>query len=397
MQFIIDGKISIELLFNSEPSTPTFLNLFEYVENIQIGLPTALIKLNCRDEDLLFVQKSLYDGAPLQVTIKHNAIDFPYNLNLTLFGTPSISPSTATNEGYDLTLYALLGSPKYMSALTKTAYVGSISNVLTTLAKECSLIPQLINTGEDTQTWFSYGKTYMKLANYLMDHCYLNDTALPILGITHPNNLLLKNVTEILQKDPTHTLGYQTRVNYVNKDLTSENAAIAENAYLFLSYKTQNIAGLYNSLSSYGSTYIQQAVSSSYNYESSKVTFARKIPNSEVNKFLKSQLGEVAVHYLPIHTGNTYPKFYPAYAKNTRLRSLYSNLLQALTVNEYTKIRILDCVKVAIDLKFTTAKDDIYSGNYLVTGKTINITRNIFREKITLTNYGRNMANNNLL
>lgn len=395
MQFLIDNKILVELIFNTEPSTPTLLDLFEYVESTQIGLPTCIIKLNCRDTDMTFIQESLYDGAKIKASIKHLSIDYEYNLNLCIFGSPNINPSSLTNEGFDMNLTCILDNYKYLAGIPKNSYKGTVSNVLKQIASECNLKTQVLNTSTDSQVWYSYGRTYNHFAKHLIDHCYLSDVSLPEIVITHPNTILLRDIPEILKREPVHTLGYQTRVVYQNNEEHRKDTAINENSYIFVSYKSQNITGLYNALSTYGSVFVQNGISTSY--ESSAVTFSRKLTQSEINKNIKNDIREVSINYLPPNVENTYKNFYAAYAKNIRLRNLYSNLLKVLVVNEYTKIRPLDCVKVVIDLKFEDAKDEIYSGNYVVIGKTINITRNIFRELITVVNYGRNMNSRVLL
>lgn len=396
MQFLIDNQISVELTFNTEPTTATLLDLFEYVENVQIGLPTAVIKLNCRDNDSAFEKASLYDGAKIKASIKHATIEFPYILNLSIFGTPVITPSTLTNEGYDITIQCVLDYAKYLIALPKATYKGSVSNILKSIAKECSLKTNVITTS-DSQVWFSHGRSYNTFAQHVVDHCYMSEVSLPVFGITHPGTLLLKDVVDLLKKPPTHTLGYQTRVQYTDDEKRKQTAATAENAYLFVTYETKNLSGLFNATSAYGNSYLQHSVTSANDFESTKVTFSRKLANSEINKRLKIDYKEVALNYLPLDVGNTYPNFYKALAKNIRLRNLYSNLLKVCSINEYTKIRLLDCVNVVIDLKFEDTKDEVHSGNYIVTAKTINITRNLFREMITLANYGRNMQHKDLL
>ena len=393
MQFVIDNKITIQIAFQTEPVTATVLDLFEYIENIQAGLPTCLIRLNCRDNDLNFVRSSLYDGAKVNVGIRHETIDFPYKLKLRVFGTPVVLPSQVTNDGYDMTIYCTLDNYPYLSSLTKSSYKGSCSSVLNQLGLECGFKTAAIQTNE-SQVWYGHGRTYFNLARYITDHCYISDSSLPAVCITHPNTILLKDVTDVLAKKPTHILSYQTKVVYKDGDNKKIDDALLKNSYVFVSYQSKNVAGLYNTVSSYGNSYLQDSVISDNSFESKSVTFTRKLPNSEINKVEKSTIKEVAVNYMPLDIGNTYNKFYEAEAKNKRLRTLYSNILRALTVNEYTKIRPLDCVKVMIDQKYIDSKEDVYSGNYIVTSKTINITRNVFREMITLTNYGRNLKNN---
>jgi hypothetical protein len=396
MQFQIDAKITVDIKFQTEPATPTLLSSFEYIENTQIGLPTCQIKLNCRDSDLEFVRTSLYDLAPFSVEIRHSIIDFPYNLNLVVFGAPDITPSTTTDEGYDITVHAILNTYKFLVALPATSYKGSVSGVLTRLGKECDLSVDIITTG-DSQVWYSHGRTYFTFANHLCDYSFINPTALPIIGVTHPKTLIFKDLTGLLAANPKHQLEYLTKATYAGTEVSRENKAIEKNSYVFASYQAKNLAGLYNALGSYGKTFLQKSVQTSQDFESSTVTFNRRTPVSEINKKGKSIIKEVNYQHLPLDVGNTYNNYYKAYAKNQRLRYLYSNVLKVVTINEYTKIRLLDTVKVSIDQKFEDSKEEVYSGNYVVTGKTINITRNIFRELITLTNHGRNLKNNSML
>lgn len=396
MQFEIDSKIIVNVTFSTEPSTPTILETLEYCENIQAGLPTCKLVLGIRDTDSIFLSKSLYDGAPLNVKIDHVDIDFSYNLNLSIFGSPTMNPARSTNEGYQVTLYAVLYTYKYLTSITNNSYKGSVSSVLTTLAKECGLRTAIVPTS-DSQIWYSHGRTYHSLAQYLVNHCYMSDTSLPVLGITHPNTLVMKDIVGSLLKSPTHTLSYLAKVIYKDAEEVKKNEANEQNNYIFVTYTTKNVSGLLNNTSTYGNTYLQDSVEDASGFESSGVTFTRRINNSEINKQTKKAVKGVTTNYFPINTGNTYANFYKAEAKNKRIRNLYSNVFRALTVNEYTKIRLLDTVRLLIDTKFEDGKDSVYSGNYIVTAKTINISRNFFREAITLVNYGRSMDAADLL
>lgn len=382
--------------FAEEPTLPAILDTFEYIENIQAGLPTCRIKLNCRDLDSRFVSSSLFDGAKVAVRIQHETIQFDYNLKFALFGSPVVTPSRLTNEGYDISMYGILDNYKYLTGVAGNSYQGSVSSVLKTIAAECGLATSLIQTAEN-QTWYGHGRAHCNFARHLVDHCYLSPSSLPILGITHPNTLVMKDVVDMMKKKPKHVLTYQTKVKYKDDTKTKSDQAIEENTYVFATYQTKNVSGLYNSIGSYGSTFLQDSTSSAKSFESKSITFDRMLANSEINKDTKSSIKEATVTYMPLDTGNTYDNFYVAEAKNKRIRNLYSNIFKALVVNEYTKIRLLDGVHLSIDLKFEDAKDTTYSGNYIVTAKTVNITRNVFREAITLTNYGRNMATSSLL
>lgn len=396
MQFLIDSKISVQMTFKTEPTIPAILDLFEYIENIQSGLPTCKIKLNCRDLDTLFISESLYDGAKVKVKINHAVIKFEYNLNFAIFGTPSVVPSKVTSEGYDITLYGILDNYKYLSGVAGNSYSGSVSSVLTTLAKECGLSANLLQTAEN-QVWYGHGRAYYNLARHLIDHCYLSGSSLPVIGVTHPNTLILRDIVDLLKKAPLHTLSYQTKVEYKDTEGKRDEAAIENSNYVFTTYQTKNVAGLYNSTGTYGSTFLQDSITDSKSFESKSVTFDRRIGNSEINKGEKGSIKEAVLTYMPLDVGGTYDNYYIAEAKNKRIRNLYSNVVKALVVNEYTRIRLLDTVLLSIDLKYQDAKDVTYSGNYIVTAKTLNITRNIFREAITLTNYGRNMKTTDLL
>lgn len=384
------------MLFVQEPTLPAILDTFEYIENIQAGLPTCRIKLNCRDIDTQFVSSSLYDGAKVAVRIKHATIDFEYNLKLALFGSPVVTPSKVTNEGYDIAIYGILDNYKYLTAVAGSSYQGSVSSVLQSIGTECGLTTNLIQTAEN-QTWYGHGRAYYNFARHLVDHCYVSSSSLPVVGVTHPNTLIMRDVVDLLKGKPKHTLAYLTKVNYKDDDKEKLDKATNENTYVFSTYQTKNVAGLYNSVGSYGSTFVQDSTSSARSFESKSVTFDRRNTSSEINKDVKSLIKEAAIAYMPLDTGNTYEQFYTAEAKNKRIRNLYSNIFRALVINEYTKIKLLDSVHLAIDLKFEDAKDTTYSGNYIVTAKTINITRNVFREAITLTNYGRNMSTNLLV
>ena len=158
IHFNIGDSTELDLSFESIPAIAPLLLLFEYVEHIQQHLPAAKIVLHLRDDDTDFIQRALYDGASIIVKVTNSTIDYLQVMNLRVFGTPSPTPSPK-NEGFVIEIFCLLDFPKFFHAVAKTGYEGSVSTVLGTLARECDLVTQAIQTG-DSQFWYTYGRSY---------------------------------------------------------------------------------------------------------------------------------------------------------------------------------------------------------------------------------------------
>lgn len=390
MRFQINKYLTLDLVFKTDPKTPSVVEKIEYVESVQAGLPTCKINLNVRDPDSEFISKSIYDGASILLKITHSKIGSPVFLPLAIFGSCDLEPSRTLGEGYTLPIVATLDFKKYLSGITQNMYKGSVSKVLATLARECKLKTSLVETG-DLQNWFSYGKTYKNLAQYLVDHSYMTSSSLPVIGVTHPGTLLFKDVTSELKKSSKHTLRYITTADPSLQEETKIERAVKKNEYVFTTYESKNISGILNSSGAYGNLFIRDSIITSKNFESNLIDFSRSLRNSEINATVKSAVQSTDIHYLPVDAGNTYPEFSKAYAKNMRLRTVYSNVLRVMLVDEFTKIKLLDTVSVQLDEKYENGKDSLFAGKYIVAHKTISLVKNVYREVITLVNYGRNM------
>ena len=389
-------SVTLELTFNSIPEVAPVLSKFEYIEHVQQHLPSALIELYFRDEDTTFIQTSLYDGAIVKVTIADITVDDTKVLALRVLGTPSFSPSQ-NNEGYFLTISCLLNFPKYFHAVANTGYNGSVSAVLSTLASECGLETQLAQSG-DTQFWYTHGRSYSAMVQYLVDHCYLSSTSLPVSCVVHPGIILLKDIFAELKKLPRYELLYKQSFSLKTDEAERKRVkTISDITYTFHDFRSKNIAGVLNASSGYGNTFLQHSVDPAKDFEQSNLKFVRDVTNSELNKKVKSAVQRTDINYLPFNIGNTYPEFYKAYCKNIRFRDLFSNVLEVGSVGVFSKIYPLQNIQVSFDRKFEASKDVTYSGKYICIGKTINILKNIYREKITLANYGRMMNNDDLV
>lgn len=396
MHFQINNYITLDLAFKTEPASPSVVEKFEYIENVQTALPTCRIILHVRDSDTEFISNSIYDGAALAVKVNHSKIDAPIFLQLLIFGTPKIEPDKTLGEGHTLDILAILSSYKYLTGVTQTAYKGSVSSVLSTLARECGLQTSIVQTGE-LQTWFSYGKTYKNMAQHLVDHCYMSSKSLPVFGITHPNTIIFKDVTSELKRTAQHTLKYIATADPSQNEDTRLERADTSNEYVFSTHESKNVSGILNSTGTYGNVYLQDSIITANSFENSLIDLDRTIKNSEINSIIKSSVKNTSIRYLPIDMQNTYSDYYKAYEKNQRLRTVYSNVLKVILIDNYSKIHLLDTVNILIDEKYESGKELMFGGKYIVTQKTVIIVKNLYREVLTLVNYGRNMDTSDLV
>jgi hypothetical protein len=390
VRFQINKYLTLDLAFKVEPKVPAVVESFEYVENIQSGLPTCKLVLHVRDNTSEFISKAVYDGASIVAKITHSKIDSPIVLPLSIFGNAKLEPNKTLGEGYTLPIVATLDFKKYLTGVTQNAYKGTVSTVLATLARECKLKTNILQTGGN-QVWFSYGKTYKNLAQYLTDHSYISSTSLPVLGVTAPGVLIFKDVTFELKKSTKHTLKYLTSADPSLEENLRVERAVKNNEYVFTTYESSNLSGILNSSGAYGNLFIQDSVNSSKQFENNLIDFSRSLKNSEINNSVKGVVKNTDTHYLPLDVGNTYPEFTKAYAKNIRLRTVYSNVLKVMLIEDFSKIKLLDTVTVQLDEKYENGKDPLFAGKYIVVHKTVSIVKNLYREVLTLINYGRNM------
>lgn len=337
--------------------------------------------LNYRDKKGFFTEgKSLNDATKITVMMGKTQNEAEQRAVSFRLADPPVQKEG--NSSNIFTMYGVFDNMKYLREQAGSAYTGTSSTVVSTLADECSLHKDIDPTN-DSMPWLSGRMSYAKFLRHLSNHGYINNLSAMVNCVSTKDGgtLMYKNLSSLVDSShkPLPRFYHSVEVEELS----------IENQFRILKSKVSSTAGYANSMFGYSNRRSTPELDGTIT-ERTTVDAIRTLSNNfEINKDVKAALGDVHNTYSSPDCGNAHSEFETAVYQNRRLRSLYNSVLKVM-VEKSTNVDLLDVVEVEVYDMVTRANMGARSANYVVTAKSQEIKGTRYRESFLLTSTGKN-------
>lgn len=356
----VNNKLILDILIDGVP----YPMVSESVQTLQITssilYQVPLLRLTIIDIGNLFrTALPLVDGTSILIKIGiHDGSIAEYPFRVFSFERQQSSGALVyTIDGY-------YNAVRYFVGSTTDAYKGSSSDALFKLATKCGLKDDLDSTS-DPQVWYGSNKRHCVWAKEIADYGYVNDSSCMVLALTESGILRYKNIAKFKWDKAMVLSQLGTGFPIIDRSVL-------------------NKAGLNNIYDGYGSVFEEQSVTTVGAIH--KDTLHTRVSN---NTLLNPDFAmKSRVRIGPVNGGNVHKNFFKANYQNKRVQNRFNIGISTLH-NLPTGLSILE--PVTLDLADAqNVKDNIYSGNYIITGKTVYTKGLDFYEKLEMYSDGIN-------
>jgi hypothetical protein len=189
----------------------------------------------------------------------------------------------------------------------------------------------------------------------------------------------------------------ETFVAHFNRERVENFVLLAEdgNSLYYDAYDILNVTGLYNKMGGYGASFGSYNLRG--NLDGDLITKMYKFTDlSNKNRLydgLPASFNNVGIQSNP----NVYDEFSRGVVQNYYMKYNFFSVSLGLNINSMTNVKLLDKVNLGLPstLVSDTGVNDVYSGHYLITGITHNITAGgVYQKQILISRNGVNESTN---
>ena len=375
--FTLNDTYYVEFSANGKvlPFQPGLFQKATITQNVAQALP--MLTITFRDpSNTLLRDYALTEGTKIEVRMgTKQDRDAPTAIP---FRVVTTSPSHFHGTGTVCTIKAIFDAPKLYS-IAKGVYTGSASAVIEQLANEIGLRP-VVDATRDEQNWIPFKQSYKTFLHHIAEHAYADDNSIFSLAIRETGELVFANLDRLLDKRPETLLYYGPQPPA--SDRTPNRVQIVQQ-------RARDRSGVANLLENYGASlfteFLKEAVEEIEQFSLRKFTSF-----ISMNRTIKNLVGKVASWPTLIDTGNANKNFNKGEYQNTRGRATFQTYVDVLSPF-VTHAELLQMVKVHIMRPQINEAEDMFSGNYIVTGKARIIQATTYGEKLELVAQGRGL------
>lgn len=372
--FVLNDTYYVEFRVNGNilPFQPGLFEKAVIIQNVAQALPTLTIRFRDPSNTLLR-DFALTEGTKIDVTMgtrrdREAPISIPFRVL-------STSPSSFHGTGTVCTIKAIYDAPKLYS-LAKGVYTGTSAAVIQQIAQEIDLIP-IVDQSTDEQNWIPFKQSYKTFLHSIAEHGYGDENSIFSLAIRETGELRYANLDRLLDARPTTLLYYGPQPPI--SDRTPNRVQIVQQ-------RARDLSGIGNLIENYGARMISENLKT---VEELKSMSLRKFTSFlSMNRSLKDLVGDVMSWPTRMNIGNTNENFDKGRYQNSRGRRTFQTYVDVLSPY-VTHAELLEMVTVYISRPQTHEAEDMFSGNYIVTGKARIIQANSYGEKLELVAQGR--------
>ena len=373
-----DFFISIFIDNNELPLDKLGFVGFQAHSNLSFFQPMAQISIS--DNYKYFDTNPIGDNVAIRVAVgKSDNISSAFTYNFRLFKRDFEKKSN------NLKLYTLkmtYNSPRYFNENSDTFYEGTSKQVLQKVATESGFTSVDLDDSADSMCWLPMGMKRCFFAKNVTKYAYLDKGSCYALGVSLAGQLRFKNISKI---------NLSTSNNVFAKGGSTQKGVVT-----VLSDKEIMKAGFNNNMTGYKYETLKQDTDKTESLTSVPVPVSSN--TILVNKKLNQNLSGSRIHVTPIGSSNTHANYQLALHQNTRIKNTFSLTIRIVT-NQVTTVDLLDTINYSSyeNSNGTYTLDKLMSGTYLVTAKTIFVTKEGFYfEKFEMVRqgYGANSPSN---
>lgn len=370
MSVTVQGQFFLDMLVNgvSFPFTQDGISVFYLTESTIMGLPA--FKLEYEDKTGYLADSfPITDGTP--VTFIIGTESQKQQINFRNFGKPLTVPGATKSK---ISMVGYLDVPNYLYSVYFGGFTGTSNEALRDIAEKSYMQFDGEST-QDKQTWISGNKSFSNFANHIASHGWVNDKSCMSIGVKFDKTLMYKNLTSIVSKTP------RFRIHSGPPPKTS-----ATTSFECLYYSMKSLSGVLNKFGGYDTHVAQEQMDGTFS-EETRVKATKLSNYFDLDKNVKSRVGVVNSIYVPPSCGNTNDYYEKGLLQNTRMRSLYSSMIDVI-LDKVTGIELFDLVEFSLPNPSQDSLNRSYSGTYIVSAKMMTIHGNRYFEKIRLSSTG---------
>jgi hypothetical protein len=268
------------------------------------------------------------------------------------------------------------------------SFSGNSEDVLKRISKESKVDFNNIHNvkSSDKMIWYQDSNNF-NFINHILKRSYVDKDTIFFYGNVD-NNFIYTSLNKEIDKENTFIARYDRG--------RTENFVMAddENDILYYdSYDLLNLTEIYNNISNYGMRYCYYDLNG--NMKNETITSIKKITDL-LNKSkdydgkdcIQSNMGMMS-------NPNVFKDYFKAINQNIFYKNNLFSVSMTMNINSSTKVKLFDKINVALPSTFFRGGEinDVYSGVYLVTAITYNVTSgNQLQKQIMLSRYGINKA-----
>lgn len=356
-------------------------------ENILSTLPRLEMVIN--DVGSLIENNALYDKDILSIvlgTSQENDAIINLDFNVSVFASETDSEDNTSNT---IKLVGYLAVDNMFVPYKNRSFEKSSIDILSEVAKECGLNfknPQSVKSN-DKMFWYQDDNNFTFI-KHVLKRSYVDNDAV-FFYTNAQGDTIYTSLNKEMDKEEDFIARYdRNRVDNVFLD-DDETNVMYYNASDIL-----NLTEMYNNMGNYGASF------GLYNLkgetENGIITDVKKF--TDLKNRLKEYDGEPTTfnNIGLISNPNVFDQFPKAIIQNFYFKYNLFSVSISLTINASTDVKLFDKVNLAFNS--TLDRDtinDVYSGHYLVTGITHNVTNsNKYEKQVILSRCGMNKTDN---
>lgn len=373
--FIVNGHFYIDISTEggSLPLPPGTFDYILIIQNVMQMVPTLTIEL--KDTSHIFMKDfPLVEGTPLTVKMGNTKEkEPPIEMRFRVISMPKMA---SHGSGSNQRIKAILDCDS-LFAIPQKVYKGTSSQVITEIGKEAGLTVEA-DPSNDSMTWLSLGQKCGMFMHDVCSHAWADNKSLFALGITDTFKLRFKNLS-LLKKEKAKSLLY-----YSEKPPQSQ----VGNPIQVLNYNFSSLNGYRNLVFNYGMSAIKEKLDGAFE-EFKTLDIDKTASFLEMSKRVKGVVGLAQQFLGDLDLENAHKEFQRAEYQNKRGAATYGTTANILTAVP-SALELLDLVNLYTP-RSGGSSNEMFNGDYIVTGKTRLITGNVYSEKIALVTQGRNL------
>lgn len=370
--FILKDYVYLDINVNGQrlPFTPDMIEKITITQNVIQTVPVLTMQI--RDpSSILSGDFSLTEGSIISITMGVRTED--EEMEAVEFRVLSTPRTRWHSTGMVQTIKAVFNKVKLFSVASKS-YKGNSSDVISKIAKEIGFKP-IVDPSSDSMVWIPIHMKNSHFLKYICDHGWADDSSIYVMATRENGELRYANIDRLVDSNPKGLFYY-----------SGERPRNGQ--FQILQHSVKSASGAINLLHNYGARVVGDALTNEESYEVDQFQAKKFSPFIDMSPKMKEEVGQASSRFYDVNTGNVHKNFAKAEYQNKRGRDLYSSITEVL-VGQNTGVQLLDLVEVRLTRPARGMNDEMYSGKYVVTGKTRVLTGNTYGEKFELSAQGR--------
>ena len=352
----VSGQGLFGLLIDDKtpPATPGFVRSCFIIEN-PVSIPACVIEL-ADSNNKMRNENAIVDGTKFEITMGPNE-DTLETLTFRAIGVREYDDGGIRI----IRTVCAFDAPTFLYDSRSFSIQGTSRDALQKVADICGLaldMPQTLQP-KDNMRWLSSLQSPKRFASEIEKHMWLGEEAMPKMMITADKRLIVRDLSQVIEQQPTATLMFNNKVT-------------GQNQYDAAEFRTKSAAGTFNGVSNYGDALLWADSKGNIN-ELKSVNVKTRDPLNINSETRGEIVGARRQYARPSNDRNIHDSYNKAYYNWRRQAMTYTETARALIRGGCPLIGLLDCVEVQAGLPTAdeSQRTDIKtSGKWIVVGKT---------------------------